>query len=165
VVLVYKLESPTATRLSPEVFSRSALLPTAVLPAVFDRAISIGNRILEHTKYTAADGLDLGIEVSPKTKKVMNIHTAKPILQIKLIEGGRPQLIWKKNGMDALEIWVDRKNDSNFTLCDIDIKPNFTDKHELPENASLWRYKAIYRSDNQAVGQWSDIISIAVVKL
>jgi hypothetical protein len=147
---------------TPPVF---ATTPPSVAPAVYDRAISIGNRTLEHTKYTTADGMDLGIEIPPKSKKIINVDTVKPILQTKLIEGGRPQIVWKKNGMDAIEIWVDRNNSNHFELSDIDIKPNYTDNFPLPEDAALWRYKAIYRKDNQQVGIWSDIISIAVVKL
>ena len=146
----------------PPVFSN---VPAIVLPAVFDRAISIGNRILDHTKYTTADGTDIGIEVTPKAKRVIDTKIAKPDIKLQLIDGGHPELVWKRNGLDALEIWVDRGDDRGFMFCEIDLKPNFTDEYNLPTKPELWRYKAIYRMDNKQVGKWSDIVSIAVVKL
>lgn len=142
-----------------------ATIPTAVIPAVFDRAVSLANRIREHFKYTVADGNDLGIESPPKAKKVIDVNNAKPILQLQLVDGGRPEIIWKRNGLDALEIHVDRSDGNGFVLCGIDLKPNFTDEYTLPVKPELWRYKAIYRMDNKPVGKWSDVVSLAVVKL
>ncbi|MFN8283716.1 MAG: hypothetical protein U0U67_10905 [Chitinophagales bacterium] len=147
---------------APPVFTN---VPPAVAPAVFVRAISMANRIREHHKYTVADGNDLGIEVAPKAKKVIDIDNAKPVITIQLVDGGHPELVWKRNGLDALEILVDRNGGDDFKFCEVDLKPNYTDTHELPEKPALWRYKAIYRKDNKQVGQWSDIMSIAVVKL
>ncbi len=146
----------------PPVFNQ---VPAVVPAAVFDRAISIGNRILAHTKYTTADGTDLGIEVAPKAERIVDTKNAKPEISLQLIDGGRPEIIWKRNGLDALEIWVDRSDGKGFVFCEIDLKPNFTDEHMLPTQPELWRYKAIYRVDNKQVGKWSDIVSIAVVKL
>lgn len=142
-----------------------ATIPAAVAPAVFDRAVSLANRIREHHKYTLADGSDLGIETPPKSKKIIDVNGAKPILQIQLVDGGRPEIIWKRNGLDALEIHVDRSDGNGFVLCGIDLKPNFTDEYDLPVKPELWRYKAIYRMDNKPVGIWSDVVSLAVVKL
>ena len=142
-----------------------ATVPPVVAPDVFSRAISLANRIREHHKYTAADGHDLGIEVTPKAKKVVDVDNAKPIVKIQLVDGGQPQLIWKRNGLDAIEIWVDRNGGDDFSFCEVDLKPNFTDTHTLPAKPALWRYKAIYRKDNKQVGIWSDIMSVAVVKL
>jgi len=146
---------------APPVFTT---VPPVVAPDVFSRAVSLANRIREHHKYTTADGNDLGIEVPQKTKKVIDIDNAKPIVKLQLIDGGHPQLIWKRNGLDAMEIWVDRNGGDNFSFCEVDLKPNFTDNFTLPEKPALWRYKAIYRKDNKQVGQWSDIMSIAVVR-
>jgi hypothetical protein len=149
----------------PPVFPVFPAAPPVSTPGIFKRIIALGRRIKAHTAYTVADGFDLGIEI-PTSKKVKpNSDFVKPIISVKLIDGGHPEINWKRNSMDALEIWVDRDDDKGFVLCEVDIKPNYTDEYPLPVKAALWRYKAIYRLDNKAVGKWSDIVSITVVKL
>lgn len=141
-----------------------AAAPAATTAGIFKRIIILGRRIKDHGSYTVADGFDLGIEVPVSKKAKPNLDTIKPVVKVHLIEGGKPEIVWSRNGMDALEIWVDRDDDKGFVKSDIDIKPNYTDEYPLPEKAALWKYKTIYRMDNKAVGHWSDIVSITVVK-
>jgi hypothetical protein len=141
-----------------------AAAPPIVLAGIFKRIIALGRRIKSHANYTVADGFDLGIEIPASKKAKPNLNTIKPVVTVHLIEGGKPEIVWSKNGMDALEIWVDRDDDKGFVKCDIDIKPNYTDEYPLPDKAALWKYKTIYRMDNKAVGHWSDIVSVTVVK-
>jgi len=136
--------------------------PAAIVPGIFVRVKSLTKRIKGHLGYTIADGMDLGIETASTKTAKPNLNTIKPNIVLRLIEGGQPEIIWKRNSMNALEIWVDRGN--GFEFCDIDTKPNYVDEHPLPENAELWKYKAIYRVDDKIVGHWSDIVSITVVK-
>lgn len=138
--------------------------PPATTPGFMLRVKSLVNRIKSNINYTVADGLDLGIESTATKKAKPNVDTIKPMLKIKLSKGGQPEIIWTKSGMDAIEIWVKRANDDNFTLLNIDTKPNYIDKHPLPEKAEHWQYKAIYRLDDGIVGHWSDIISTTVVR-
>ncbi|MFN8284444.1 MAG: hypothetical protein U0U67_14580 [Chitinophagales bacterium] len=138
--------------------------PPAVSAGIFKRVKAFANRIKSHINYTESDGLDLGIEVSTVKKAKPNLDTIKPTIKVHLIEGGQPEIIWSKNGMDALEIWVDRGDGNDFVRCDIDTKPNYIDNHSLPVKAELWKYKSIYRMDDKIVGHWSDIVSITVVK-
>ncbi len=140
-------------------------VPPVVEPDIFARAIAIANRIKSHSKYTVADGTDLNIESTPKPRKTIDAINAKPILQVALVQGGHPEIGWTKNGFDALEIHVDRSDGKGFVLCEVDIKPNYTDVFPLPELPQLWRYKAIYRLDNMVTGYWSDTVNISVVKL
>lgn len=140
-------------------------IPPVVEPSIFDRATSIANRIKNHNKYTIADGTDLSIESLPKPRKIVDAINAKPILQVSLVQGGHPEIAWTKSGFDALEIHVDRSDGKGFVLCEVDIKPNYTDMFPLPEQPQLWRYKAIYRLDNMVTGFWSDTVNISVVKL
>lgn len=139
--------------------------PVVVEPSIFDRVVAIANRIKSHIKYTVADGNDLSIESIPKPRRVVDAINAKPILEIHLVQDGHPEIIWSKNGLDALEIHVDRSDGKGFVLCEVDIKPNYTDLFPLPEQPQLWRYKAIYRLDNIVTGFWSDTVNISVVKL
>ena len=69
-----------------------------------------------------------------------------------------------KDNASALEIWVDRTDGSNFVLLAINTEPNTTDTTPLPPagSSAVWKYKAIYRLHDEPVGQWSDVISVAV---
>ena len=65
--------------------------------------------------------------------------------------------------MGALEIWVDRG--AGFGLLAIDTVPDYLDTAALPApgQSATWKYKAIYRLNDEQVGQWSDPASIAVM--
>jgi hypothetical protein len=142
-----------------------ATVPAIVEPDVFGRAVAIANRIKNNLKYTTADGTDLAIESTAVPRKTVDAINAKPLLQVTLVQGGHPEIAWTKSGFDALEIHVDRSDGKGFVLCEVDIKPNYTDQFPLPEQPQLWRYKAIYRLDNMVTGFWSDTVNISVVKL
>jgi hypothetical protein len=137
-------------------------VPLIVKPGIFVRAASLAKRIKGHVNYTTADGNDLNIESTPIVKP--DVNTLKPELKIQLVQGGHPELEWRKNGMDALEIHVDRDGEGFFFL-DIDVKPNFVDETQLPDTPEIWRYKAIYKLDNKYTGFWSDITSVVVAQL
>lgn len=141
-----------------------AAAPPATSAGIFRRVLALSRRIKGHLNYTIADGADLGIEHTTSKKAKPNLDTIKPTIKVQLIEGGQPEIIWSRNGMNGLEIWVNRGDGKDFIFLDIDTKPNYTDKTPLPEKAALWHYKAIYRVDDKVVGHWSDIVSITVVK-
>jgi hypothetical protein len=149
---------------TPPVLPAFAAAPPVAAPGIFNRITAISRRIKNHIGYTEADGLDLGIEVSSVKKVKPNLGTIKPAINLRLKDGGQPEIVWSRNGMDALEIWVDRGDGNDFIKLDVDTKPNYTDTTDLPEKAALWKYKAIYRMDDKIVGHWSDIVSITVVR-
>jgi len=164
-LVAYKneLKDGVADGASPSIVPVVALPAGAVnvAPGIFKRATALGNRIKAHKDYTLADGEDLGLEGS--TIATTDPQTLKPVLKLRLISGGRPEIVWQQNGADSLEIWVDRDDDTGFHFLAIDTRPNYTDKHELPAKAEKWQYKAIYKIDDEQVGSWSDIMSISVV--
>lgn len=137
--------------------------PTSVQPGIFVRASSLAGIIKKRTNYTEADGLDLGIEgveiVSATQRSESEI---KPTISIRLVQGGKPEIVWTKSDFDGIDIYVDRGNGS-FIFLATDTIPNYTDTAELPATgAAKWNYKAIYKLDDVQIGQWSDIVSIAV---
>ena len=73
------------------------------------------------------------------------------------------EIAWRWDGLsgqvDALEIQVDR-GAGVFTLLTIDTRPGYVDTEPLPHPPAKWRYKAIYRKDDQRTGQWSDTAEI-----
>jgi hypothetical protein len=138
------------------------VVPLMVKPGIFVRAASLVRRIKGHVNYTTADGNDLNIETTPLVKP--DSASMKPELKIQMVQGGHPEIVWKKNGMDALEIHVDR-NGEGFFFLDIDLKPNFVDETLLPEIPERWRYKAIYKLNNKYIGHWSDVTTVIVGQL
>ena len=133
--------------------------PTAVNPGIFTRATSLVLRIKAHNDYTLADGKDLGLEGEEVTDD--DLSTIKPIIQVRLVNGGFPEIVWKKKSTDGIDIYVDRGT-GNFIFLATDTVPNYTDTFSLPSGAAVWRYRCIYRVDDAQVGQWSDIVSVTV---
>jgi hypothetical protein len=72
-------------------------------------------------------------------------------------------IAWKKGSFEGVEIHKS-KDGINFSKLDRDFKPDYTDKSDLPEptKAEVWYYKLIYLLNDEQVGQWSDMQSIAV---
>ncbi len=108
--------------------------------------------------YTLPIGLDLGI-----VGEELNINPAiqKPELEVRM-NGGRPEIDWNKQHMEALELEVDRGAGSQ--LLTIVTSGSTVDEHPLPApgQSAVWTYRAIYRLNNQRVGLWSDPVQIAV---
>jgi len=60
-------------------------------------------------------------------------------------------------------IFLHRDRGTGFVFLGIDTVPDYTDTQTLPAGQSaLWKYKAIYRLNDERVGQWSDVVSVAV---
>lgn len=133
--------------------------PAAVAPGIFKRTASLVARIKNHPGYTDAIGQALDIIGA---EQVFEPNTLKPILKIEL-QAGRPAVLWTKGQADALEIWVDRGT-GTFVFLAIDTVPDYVDTFALPAPGAtaLWKYKAIYRINDEQVGQWSDVVSQAV---
>ena len=123
------------------------------------RLTALVARIKAHPGYTEAIGQDLDIIGAEQTLDTTN---AKPALKLEL-QAGHPNVKWTKGGFDALEIWVDRGT-GTFVYLATDTIPDYLDTAPLPApgQSALWKYKAIYRLSDQQVGQWSDVVSIAV---
>jgi hypothetical protein len=135
--------------------------PPVPAPGVFKRASSIAAVIKSRSNFTEADGNDLGIiGVSASAPDLVN---AKPQIEIRLVQGGKPEILWTKGEYDGLAIYVDRGTDA-WSFLAIDTYPDYIDNFALPASgsAAVWRYRAIYRYDDIEVGMWSDIVSITV---
>ena len=132
-------------------------VPALVLAGLFKRVASITARAKKHPSYTAAIGTDLGIEGSVI---VVDATTAKPALHVRL-QAGHPEILWTLGHFDGLEIWKDHGT-GTFALLDVDDAPDYVDLTPLPATVALWKYKAIYRLGGEQVGQWSDVVQIAV---
>lgn len=93
-----------------------------------------------------------------------DLSLAKPILPLSL-DGGHVQIDWSWQGLagqvNAIEIEVDRGT-GTFALLTIDTRPSYTDREPLPATGGKWRYRGIFREDDQRIGLWSDVAQINV---
>ncbi|MCX6208097.1 MAG: hypothetical protein NTZ59_01010 [Bacteroidetes bacterium] len=114
------------------------------------------------TAMTDTIAQDLGI-VAPASPTQESVNAGKPTYKITYSSGGYPLIIWKKGSYEGVEIHKS-KDGVNFSKLDRDFKPDFIDKSDLPEpaKAEVWYYKLIYLINDEQVGQWSDVQSIAV---
>ena len=133
--------------------------PAAVDAGIFPRVIHLIHRIKHHPNYTTALGRDLGI-IGPET--TFDTGFLKPVLDIE-IDNGRPVLSWAKKNAESLEILADRGTGS-FVPVTICTTTKYVDNAPLPTAGTgvIWKYKAIYRRKDSAVGQWSDDVSVGV---
>ncbi|MBI3417206.1 MAG: hypothetical protein HY043_18095 [Verrucomicrobia bacterium] len=135
-------------------------IPVPVAPGIFTRIAALAARIKKHPGYTEAIGQNLGTIGADQT---VDLNAMKPGLQI-VLQAGHPNVAWKKQSMDSLEIWVDRGT-GMFAFLALDTEPDYLDTAPLPVpgTSAVWKYKAIYRLHDEQVGQWSDVASISVM--
>jgi hypothetical protein len=85
-------------------------------------------------------------------------------LQIAL-QAGHPIISRRKQGMESLELWVDRGDGKGSVFLAIDTVPDYTDTAPMPAAgaSAIWKYKGIYREADTQVGQWSDVVTTTVM--
>jgi hypothetical protein len=136
------------------------IAPTEVAPGIIGRATALAARIKVAPGYT--DSIGQALQLIGADNPV-DPTTLKPVLDVEL-DAGEVEISWLKQGMDGLEIQVDRGDGKGFVFLAIDTIPNYTDTAPMPAagQSALWKYKAIYLQADQRVGQWSDVVSIPV---
>ncbi len=139
-----------------------AAAPTAVSEGVFDRISKLVKRIKASTSYTDAIGNDLGIIAPVQT---IDVATMQPELKVSL-DADRPHIKCSKGYADAIDLYVDRKDNAGFVLIGRLLKLDYIDAVSLPASTVLaeWDYKARYVIGNDPVGLISAITSIVVKK-
>jgi hypothetical protein len=134
--------------------------PAAVSPGIFVRAAAIATTIKGNIKYNETDGKDLGII---SIANDLNLVDVIPIISIRLVGGGQPEIVWSKNGYQGITIEVDRGDGKGWVFLSIDTHPNYTDKFPLPVGkVENWKYRVIYLYNDEKVGNYSATISINV---
>jgi hypothetical protein len=137
--------------------------PATVAEGMFDRLAKLIQRIKASVNYTNNMGQDLGI-IAPTS--VTDTTTLQPVLTVKM-DAGRPRIRCLKNGVDALDLYVDRKDGAGFVLINRLLKFNYIDIANLPAATAVaeWDYKARYVIGNDNVGLMSGVVSIMVKKM
>ena len=152
------LSGSDATATKPATFSEVTPIPSTVAPGILTRFRDLVRQVKAATAYTDATGQALGIIGSEHTTKDVSILA--PEIKLRL-SGGKVEVLWTKNGQEALEIQVDRGN-GVWTFLAIDTRPDYTDTEPFPATAAKWSYRATYTEDAQRVGQWSNVAEITV---
>ena len=132
--------------------------PAPVAPGIIPRAKALVARIKVAPGYTDAIGQALQII---GTDNPVDPSTLKPVLDVSL-DAGQVVIGWTKQGMDGIELQVDRGDGKGFIFLAIDTIVPYTDTQALPAAAAVWKYKAIYLQADQRVGSWSDVVSLPV---
>lgn len=131
--------------------------PTAMPPGILTRFRELARRIKASAGYTDAIGQALGI-VGPDSAGP-DISTITPQISLRTV-GDKVEVIWNKQGMEAVEIHKDSGTGWHFLATDT--RPNYFDTTPFPSPAAHWKYRAIYTEDSQRVGQWSPVVEITV---
>ncbi len=144
---------PAAAGGQPAVVAR----PSGALTRIFD---TVGDVKASDT-YTEAIGMDLGV-IGP-AKMPPDLATLQPVLKL-MLAGNKVDVGWGWDGnspfLDLCEIQVDRGQ--GYQVLTFDTTPGYTDTTPFPATPTKWKYRAIYRVDDQQVGQWSAEVSITV---
>ncbi len=130
--------------------------PTGVAAGIFPRIAQLVQRIKNSPTYTEALGKDLGIIGAEQTTHKTEM---KPVLKL-VLKGGQIEVQWVKGDADAIHLETDKSN-GKWELLAVDTVPHYTDTTPIT-TPSTWKYRAIYVINDEMVGQWSDVTSIAV---
>lgn len=142
--------------------------PPTLPPGVTPRASGAVYRIFDLTQelkelngYTAAIGTDLGALGPEKTPP--DFATLQPTISA-AVSGSKVEITWDYSGfaefLNQLEIHVDRG--TGWQILTFDSTPGSTDTTPHPHTLTRWKYRAIYRAEDQQIGLWSAETSVVV---
>ncbi len=134
-----------------------------VPPGVERRFRALVRQVKASANYSPSVGEGLGIEAV--NHAAPDYPTLQPMLVLS-ISGNRVLVGWDRQGcrvfLDQCEIQVDRRDGLGFVLLTYSITPGYTDPTPFPDAPVKWLYRAIYRLNDEQVGQWSSVTGITV---
>ncbi len=136
-------------------------LPTPEPPEVdlgiLARFRELARRVKAAPAYNESIGEALGIIGTDQV--LPDPSTVTPEISLRTI-GGKVEVVWNKGMMEAVEIQKDTGTGWQFLA--VDTRPDYTDTNPFPTPAAKWKYRAIYTTDSQRTGQWSNVAEISV---
>lgn len=136
-----------------------ASIPTAVAPGIVPRLRALIRRIKASSAYSVAIGKALGIEGAEEAAP--DLEALQPELEA-AVAGDKVRIGWTRGAADALEIHVDRGDGKGFVFLAVDSVPDYFDTTPFPAQSAVWKYKAMYRKDDERIGQWSAVVSVGL---
>lgn len=133
--------------------------PTEVQPGALVRVMAIANGIKVNVGYNEADGEALGLEGA---EVVFNPNEGKPDLTGKRTAGGLPLLHVTKGHYEGYEIW--KITNGVYAKYDRSTHADYIDHIDLPAigQIAIEKYKAKYLYKGEAVGEWSEEVSVTI---
>ncbi len=135
--------------------------PASVPAGVVARIDATVGRVLKAAAFVPGMGTDMKI-VAP-TQGAPDLGTLKPVIEISQ-QAMKVLTEWnKERGTDGLRIEADYGTGAFVHVID-DPRTDHLDAHPLPapDQAAVWKYRAVYVKDGVPVGSLSDVASIAV---
>jgi len=110
--------------------------------------------------YNKAIGVDLGILA---VQQIFTPFLGKPVLKIKM-NVGHPIVSYTKKKYQGINIY--KNVGEGYAYLGIALTSKFEDDSSLPQpgRSAVWKYKAIYVWKGKETGEWSDEITVAVVR-
>lgn len=138
------------------------------LPAVVPRSAGALTRIFtavqamrDATGYLDSIGTDLRIVGTEKTAP--NLETVQPEFTVRIV-AGQVFIDWNWGGLseflDLFQLQVNRG--AGWVDLAYDTTPGYTDTNPFPIALALWKYRGQYRVGDDAVGVWSNEVSVTV---
>ncbi len=133
--------------------------PALVESGIEKRYSDLAARIKKSPNYTPAIGDALGIT---KSASPFVPGDGKPILTLKLVEGGFPQIGYKKSKYQSA--LIQKWNGIEMALLTVSVPAKYVDKADMPPagQTKVIRYRAIYMYKGVQTGFWSDEFTITV---
>ncbi len=96
-------------------------------------------------------------------QKGADLVAVQPAIKVRIV-GSHVFIEWGWEGIygfvDQLEIQVDRGDGQGWRVLTFDTTPNYTDTAPHPAAPTRWKYRAIWRVDDQQAGVWSAEVSV-----
>ena len=144
----------------------SPALPTGGTPVntgALTRLFAVIQTIKSSNAFTETIGEDLGILGSAQSGP--DFTTLAPTFKLTVIPTG-VNVGWGFGGyaadLDMIELQVDRGDGKGYVPLAFDTTPGYLDTFPRPATLTKWKYKGIYRVNDQQVGLWSNEVTITV---
>lgn len=138
------------------------------LPAVLPQSAGALGRIFDAVKamrdatgYLESIGTDLRIIGTEVTE--LDLETVQPVFTVRIVSG-QVFIDWNWGGnsafLDLFQLQVNRG--AGWVDLAYDTTPGYTDTNPFPAAPAVWKYRGQYRVGDDAVGIWSNEVSITV---
>jgi hypothetical protein len=152
---------PGAPGSDPPALPALTAAPTTVAPGVLPRLRALVQRIKNTGSYTEVIGADLGI-IGAETPTG---ETPKPTFKAVAQPGHEVRLDWVKGRLDGVMIQGRKPGEAGWTDLGLDHYSPFVDtrKPTDPTHPELREYRMRGLLRDEAVGDWSDVVSIGTL--
>ena len=130
--------------------------PEGVASGILDRFKAMVNRIKSHPEYNSEIEKKIGMQ--HLSSRTLQPEKAQQLLKV-IMRDSKVSLVWRKTKFPG--IFVEKDSGNGFMMHDLVFSRNYVDNSPIPPGQNVtWKYRAIYLSGNDKVGEWSPVVSI-----